>query len=474
MRINEYEKLVLGACLIDHKAIKRLAPYLMDDRFASDEHRAIYGAMLDVSSSGKLVDVATVSTRLASNLTMIGGTEYLTHLTQFVSEVGVISTQNIEAWANTVDKAGRLRQTMLVAQEYSNQDLERLMNDVEDADAFLAEMISKLKVVGTGFKKKGYEPLSAAVDEWEMRLEQAFQGKPTDTLGTGFANIDSMLAGGLPRGGVVVLAGRTSEGKTSLAAQIGSNVAQRLYDTNMDGVVLMNSLEQSSWAILQRIVLSRLLIDSSDIKSGKLTKDSEDAIRILKENQRMRALPFLINDNSYETSASIQYGVSLVAMERRPRLIIIDFAEMVRDENPNESEERRVAKIFLNAKALAKDTGATVLILSQYNRQLDATLDKLGSYSFLRYSGTIEHVADCILHIYNPVQISLKHQTFTPPKEFPLEWLETGRSGYAYILCDKHRDGPVGSCRLIWTPKYTAFLDAPVIGVPIPLEGEDF
>jgi replicative DNA helicase len=396
---------------------------------------------------------------LGGSLLRVGGSQYLMSLAQFVAQV-TPSTQNIEEWANQIDRAGRLRQALYVAQEYGNKDLNDLLQNVGDVDSFLNEMMDKFKL-SQGFRNAGYAPISVAADEFMLRLEASFDGKPTDSISTGFTSIDTMLSGGLPQG-LVVLAGRTSEGKTALASQIGMHIAALLKDKNA-GVVVMNSFEQPAWQIVQRLATGRARVDSSLIKAGLVRRNSPEAQRLVNETNYIRSLPFRINDNSAETSASIQFGVNLVTLDAPVKVVIIDFAEMVRDVINTDSEEWRVANIFLNAKQLSKNTGATVIVLCQYNRQLDSTVDKLPSYYFLRYSGTIEHLSDLIMHIYNPPQIILKNQSVSPPPEFPLEWVEFKKSGYAYLLCDKHRNGAVGACRLLWEPVYTLFSDPRIV-----------
>lgn len=458
MKINDYEQLVLSACLIDPKAVLALAPHLAPDRFARPEHRTIYDAILDLHKTKKVPDVGSVSFMLGSNLESIGGSQYLSLLANKPHSVGIKSTAGLKTWAEVVDKSGRLRHVTLITSSYVDKlrALDENLDAATDVDSVIAELMRDIRFSQTGVRG-GYVGIADASVEYEQRLNQAMLGKPTDVMATGFKSIDSMMAGGFPRGGLFVLCGLSSDGKTSLAIQIAHNVAAMMKARNVPGKVLINSFEMKAWKLVQRLASGYAQVDSKLVTAGLLKQGSPEAERLFRESARIRELPIKIDDSSFESSLNIQFHAAMETSEAPVKLIIIDFAEMVRDEA--KTEEQRVSSIFNNAKQLAKDTDATVIMLAQYNRTVDARPDRMGSMSDIRYSGAAEHVADAVGHIYNPIQQEIRGHQIVPPNTMPLVWVEKGISGHAYFFVDKNRDGPTGVAKLLWTPAFTSFAD---------------
>ena len=130
MKLEIYERLVLGACLMDYGAARIVAPELPDTAFAfgpddgvsSSAHGLIYRAIQGANVDGEVTDVACIAGRLGDSLTAVGGTAYLTRLTQTLGDLGITSTAGLPKWMQVVDKAGRIRalaDTMANAHEQS-------------------------------------------------------------------------------------------------------------------------------------------------------------------------------------------------------------------------------------------------------------------------------------------------------------------------------------------------------------------
>jgi len=150
MKLADYERLILAACLIDHGAARIVAPELPDTAFAfgadstlSNAHGLIYRAIQGANADGEVTDVASISARLGESLNQVGGTAYLTRITQVLGDLGISSTAGLRKWVQIVDKAGRIRSLSAVLSETHDQvvDVERALQDIEDVDAFLADVL---------------------------------------------------------------------------------------------------------------------------------------------------------------------------------------------------------------------------------------------------------------------------------------------------------------------------------------------
>src|SRR3990167_7565831 len=247
-------------------------------------------------------------------------------------------------------------------------------------------------------------------------------GSEITGLRTGYTKLDQITAG-LQRGDLVIIAGRPSMGKTSLAMNIAEQVG--IWDAKP---VAVFSLEMADKQLVQRMLGSVGRIDQHKLRTGRLNDD--DWQRITGAASTLNGSPFIIEETS---ALSI---IELRAMARRIArdnpglgLIIVDYLQLMASNAETQSERTaEIGNISRGMKALAKELDIPIVALSQLNRGVEQRVNKRPLNSDLRDSGSIEQDADVILFLY-------RDEVYHP---------ESAEQGYAEIIVGKQRNGATG------------------------------
>jgi replicative DNA helicase len=224
-------------------------------------------------------------------------------------------------------------------------------------------------------------------------------------------------------------------GKTAFAMGIATHAGVEAHKP-----VLVFSLEMSQLEVSQRILCAEARVDSSRVRTGKLTQS--DWQKISHAVGRITDAPIYIDDNANVTVMDIR------AKARRLRsqlgdlgCIIIDYIQLMTGRSNAESRQVEVSEISRNLKILARELECPVVALAQLNRSLEQRADKRPMLSDLRESGSLEQDADIVMFLY-------RDEVYND---------ESPDRGTAEVIVAKHRNGPVGKVRLAWLDHYTKF-----------------
>jgi replicative DNA helicase len=102
---------------------------------------------------------------------------------------------------------------------------------------------------------------------------------------------------------------------------------------------------------------------------------------------------------------------------------------------------REISNISRSLKAMAKKYNIPVILLSQLNRSVESRSDKRPMMADLRDSGALEQDADLIIALYRDEYYNK----------------ETVDRNVAELLILKHRNGPVGTVKMLFEPMFTRF-----------------
>jgi replicative DNA helicase len=426
----EAEQSLIGGLMLDATAWDKVADVIISSDFYRKDHRLIFEAIANLIETGSPCDVVTVSEYLdnRNELDHAGGLEYLATLANETA-----GAANARAYAKILREKSTLRALINAGNEISGsafttegRNASQILDDAERLVFQIAEKGARGKA---GFKSLK-QILPQAVDRIDL-LHQS-EGDITG-ISTGYIEFDKMTAG-LQKGDLIIIAGRPSMGKTTLAVNIAENAA---IGAKIPTAIF--SMEMPSQQLAFRMISSLGRVDQTHLRTGNFP--DEDWSRINTAVQLMSEAPIFIDDSASLSPTEIRARARRLHREHNLGLIVIDYLQLMQVEGSKENRATELSEISRSLKALAKELEVPVVALSQLNRSVEQRTDKRPVMSDLRESGAIEQDADLIVFIY-------REEVYNP---------DTPRKGLADIVIAKQRNGPIGDFPLTFVGRYTKF-----------------
>ena len=424
----EAEMAFLGSVMLRPEALYDVTDIVTPDSFYSDKHRIIFETMMDLFQKHQPIDLLSVSSRLSEKgwLDQIGGNTYLTELVNAVPSAG-----NIAHYAGIIQKKYLMRR-LIEASDHINQIGYDEIMEMEEALDSAEKKLFEVTNQNTSHK---FVPLKDELSEAWERLDRlhssefSLRGVPT-----GFVELDNKLSG-LQKSDLIILAGRPSTGKTSLALDIARQTAV-LHNTPV-GIF---SLEMSSQQLVDRMLSAQANVDAWKMRTGKLSRqDDFEAIR--EALDKLSKAPIYIDDQPGNNILKMRSVARRMKSEHGLGLIIVDYLQlMVPTQTKNDNVVQQVTEISHSLKNLARELDVPVLALSQLSRAVEARGGR-PRLSDLRDSGSIEQDADIVAFIHREDKY----------KE------DSEKTNIAEILIEKHRNGETGKIELFFNDKKATF-----------------
>lgn len=421
----EAEKSVLGAILRAAGAADEVVSALNPEDFYVPAHQIVFRAVAELYHGQQPIDPVTISDVLqrSGDLERIGGALFLSDLLDFVP-----SAANVEYYAEVVAEHAS-RRSMLLAGAEINQlaaslDIEiNTMLDLAEREV-LAVADRRL---GDGLEQVGdqFNPVMKKIEELEA------SGSTITGVATGLIDLDKKLAG-LQKGNLVVIAGRTSMGKSALATTIAAHVGLH------HGPVALFSLEMSRQEVAQRILCAHGKINSLKLKTGQVGEKWEDLMRAAGD---LYELPLYVDEDTGTSVMEIRAKSRRLQRNKGLKLVIVDYLQLMQGHRKPENRQTEIAEISRSLKGLAQELDLPVIAVSQLNRQLETRNDKRPQLSDLRESGAIEQDADVVILIHRDERYND----------------ESEERGIAQLIIAKHRSGPTGTVKVSFQEDYTKF-----------------
>ena len=444
----EAEEAVIGGLLIDNEAWDIIMDMVEENDFYKKEHRVFFRMIRVLLEADQPFDAITVADRLKD-----AGEASESSLASLLSLAkDTPSAANISAYANIVREKSIRRKLVATANsiiEQTNQagdDLNgvALLDNAEQKIFEIAEADTN--------KRKDFEPLGHIGKEAYKQIAHRSKQKGYITgVPTGYQEFDKQTSG-LQKGDLIIIAGRPSMGKTSLAVNIAEYAAfhnsqineqhaedAETGDTNK-GVVAIFSMEMPASQLALRFYASLARIDLMRLRQGNLR--DEEWPRITSAMNLMQGASVYIDDTSTLSPFQIRARARRLMREHKGlSLIVVDYLQLMRLEHRTDNRVVEISEISRALKALARELNVPVIALSQLNRSLESREDKRPVMSDLRESGAIEQDADLILFVYRE-EVYKKE-----PKE----------KGVAEIIVAKQRNGPQFTTKLTFLKEVTRF-----------------
>jgi replicative DNA helicase len=427
----EAEQAVLGGLLVDTRRWDEVADIVRGEDFYLRQHREIFSAIRALQEGGQPVDIVTTSEWLKNQGTLepAGGLAYLGELANRTP-----GTTNVVAYAKIVRERSVLRALLDAAAEISEKAYQPEGLDTEALIDF-----AERTVFGISDNDRralsGFQSIQGLLTQAVDRIEELYQsGAGITGVSTGFKDLDN-LTSGLQDADLVVIAGRPSMGKTSLAMNLAENAA-----VGSKLPVAVFSMEMPGQQLAMRMLSSLGRINAHRVRTGQLTQD--DWPRLTSAMGLLDEAPIFVDDTPALTPSELRSRVRRLTREHgKLGLVIVDYLQLMQTGESSENRAVEVANITRALKVIAKEARVPVAVLSQLNRGLEQRPNKRPIMSDLRESGAIEQDADLILFIY-------RDEVYNE---------DSPEKGTAEIIVAKQRNGPTGTVRLTFLGEYTRF-----------------
>ena len=426
----EAEQSLLGGLMLAHHAWDEVADIVSADDFYRNDHRLIFSAIGTLMERDQPPDAVTVSEHLErqGELATAGGLDYLAQLVQDTP-----SAANIRAYAQIVRERAMLRGLIEIGGNIAASAHDSEGRTVEELVDLAEQQVFDIADRGQR-RGQGFKPLKEVVSQTVDRLDILSRSEGDITgIPTGFTEMDEKTAG-LQRGDLIVIAGRPSMGKTSLALNIAENAA-----IGHQIPTAIFSMEMSAEQLSFRMIGSIGRVSQTHLKTGNLTDD--DWARVNSAVSMMSNAPIFIDDAPSLTPTEVRARARRLKRRHDLGLIIVDYLQLMQVAGTKENRATEISEISRSLKALAREVNVPVIALSQLNRSVEQRTDKRPVMSDLRESGAIEQDADVIFFIY-------RDEVYDR---------DTPRKGIADIIIGKQRNGPTGEFRLTFMGEFTKF-----------------
>lgn len=404
---------------------------LVETDFYRQEHLLIYQTMAGLRLRNHPLDAVTVSEELSSKaqLEAVGGLAYVVSLVERTP-----SAANIGAYADIVRERSVLRQLARIGEELSESAYESKGRLVQELLDQAEQKVFRIAEQGQR-TQQGPRSVSTVLGHALARIQVLCDSKtPVTGLSTGFLDFDLMTTG-LHGSDLIVLAGRPSMGKTTLAMNMVEHAVMK-----HDGVALVFSMEMPAEQLIIRLLSALGSIEQQKIRTGQL--EEEDWPRVTSTVTQLAGKKLFIDDTGALSPMDVRARARRLVREHgRLDLIVIDYLQLMHIAGFSENRTAEISQISRSLKALARELNVPIVALSQLNRGLEQRNEKRPVMADLRESGAIEQDADLIVFVY-------RDEVYNK---------DSSDKGTAEIIIAKQRNGPIGVTRLTFVGHFSRF-----------------
>lgn len=412
----EYEKLILGAMLIDNTVIDDVIAKISAEDFFSLDFQEIFNKICENYRDYGEANILTVCTSSPKNLSST-----IAGLTNDIS-----TSANIEFYIKQVLEYSKKRKQKRILQE----QLERLEKG-ENVDDNIHNTDSAI----TGLMKQDSHNVinmqtlvPSIMDVMKKNFERKSQWLGYDS---GWTNLNDILDG-LREGKLIIVGARPSMGKSAFALQLAANISKK----NVPSTIF--SFEMDSEELGIRLASFESGVSIPMIEHGFAAQSMNLLQKLNTAFNRIYSYPLSVIDEPLHSEKELYSLIRVQAKKERKKVFIVDHLGLLHHSDYTMKRYEQVGDITIRLHHLAKELGVTIIVLCQLKRDAEG---KKPSLSDLRESGDIEQNADVIMFIH-------RARAQGGEIEIPTE-----------IIVDKNRGGRTGTVRMNFIPDQTKFVE---------------
>jgi replicative DNA helicase len=458
----EAEQQLLGAILTNNDLFDRIVQILRAEHFYDPVHARIFETAAARIAKNNLASPVTLKAFLEDDagLAELGGPAYLMRLAG-----AAISSFAVRDYAEMIYDLAIRRELIDVGNEIAAKAA-RVDVQSEPKEQIVEAEQKLYALAEQGQTKQGFQSFLTAVTDAVKVANAAYQREGgLAGVSTGLIDMDKKL-GGLHRSDLLILAGRPSMGKTSLATNVAFNIA-RAYKKGITasgeegaidgGVVGFFSLEMSAEQLASRILSEVAEIPSNQIRRGDFTES--EFRRIVDAAKELEAAPLFIDDTPALPISQLAARARRLKRTHGLDALFVDYLQLVRGTGRSENRVNEISEITMGLKAIAKELDIPVVALSQLSRQVENREDKRPQLSDLRESGSIEQDADVVMFVFREEYYKEREKPGDHELDKMAIWQDEMERlhGKAEVVIGKQRHGPIGTVELSFEGQFTRF-----------------
>ncbi len=460
----EAEQQLLGAILTNNDLYDRVASIIGAEHFYDPVHSRIYEVASTRIAKNALASPVTLKSFMAEDegLQELGGPAYLVKLAG-----ASISAFAVHDYAQMIYDLAIRRELIGLGRDISAK-AGSVNVDSEPKEQIVEAEQALYKLGEAGQASQGFQSFLKAVTDAVNNANAAYQRDGgLAGVSTGLTDLDKKL-GGLHRSDLLILAGRPSMGKTSLATNVAFNIA-KAYRRGLKqdgsegavdgGVVGFFSLEMSAEQLAARILSEASEVPSEQIRRGDMTEG--EFRRFVEAAKTLEACPLYIDDTPALPISQLAARARRLKREHGLDALFVDYLQLVRPATAKDSRVNEVSEITQGLKAIAKELDIPVVALSQLSRQVESREDKRPQLSDLRESGSIEQDADVVMFVFREEYYAEREKPGDEQLDKMADWQARMERlhGKAEVIVGKQRHGPIGNIDLAFEGRFTRFSD---------------
>ncbi len=458
----EAEQQLLGAILTNNDIFDRVSSIISKDHFYDPVHARIYDTAAARIAKNALASPVTLKTFLEDDegLKELGGPSYLARLAG-----AAISAFAARDYAQMIYDLAIRRELIRLGRDISAKAA-RVDVASEPKEQIVEAEQELYKLAEQGSSESGFQSFLRAVTDAVQHANAAYQRDGgLAGVSTGLTDLDKKL-GGLHKSDLLILAGRPSMGKTSLATNIAFNVAKAYKKGQLPdgtegavngGVVGFFSLEMSAEQLAARILSEASEVPSEQIRRGDMTEG--EFRRLVEAAKQLESCPLFIDDTPALPISQVAARARRLKRTHGLDALFVDYLQLLRGTGRSENRVNEISEITQGLKAIAKELNIPVIALSQLSRQVESREDKRPQLSDLRESGSIEQDADVVMFVFREEYYKEREKPGDHELEKMAQWQEEMERlhGKAEVVIGKQRHGPIGTVDLSFEGRFTRF-----------------
>lgn len=441
---KKLEEEIVGEMIESEEARSHSLSKLDNDDFYHEDTRHIFEAIRTCFvEHGDQIDGMTVVTQLKKmgKLDAVGGGYYVTMLIEKALSPFIAGKANKSHVAELLE----ITQSRNIVKA-SLEAIESCYQTLADPRQIGSTLMEKLMQMHSA-KSRGWQSVNKLVEQNVLTVEKLRATGMPPGVPTGFHKIDDVLGGLRPR--YIIIGGRTTLGKSALAAGISRNIVRLtgrpvgIFSLEMGEEMIANreiaahgKVSVTSWSTFKlsneevEVVKDRLKVSEEDLK--KLHVDTTPGLSIIEMYAKLRQLLIGCPD--------------LAAA-------VIDYAQLMVPGIKKRFDNRQMEMSFVSQRIqqIVKITNLPIIVVCQISREAEKSRGKKPTLAHLRESGNFEMDSDVVMLLFRR-------------SYYFKDWVEKQAENnemvdVAELHLAKNKDGPTGYIELGWNGPRTEFMN---------------